>query len=68
MGWESMRVSDRAMLDAQGDDKLIPFIIHKMLEDPEVKDLPQYTKVIKGEDNVKAFKAWAAINTIFSGL
>jgi hypothetical protein len=58
-GWESMRVTARAMLDAQGDDKLIPFVIHGHVEDPEVKDLPQYTKVIKGEENVKAFKAWA---------
>ncbi len=58
-GWESMRVTARSMLDAQGDDKLIPFIIHGHVEDPEVKDLPQYTKVIKGEENVQAFKAWA---------
>ncbi|MGH7928831.1 MAG: hypothetical protein ACREQV_13670, partial [Candidatus Binatia bacterium] len=26
LGWESMRVSNRVMLDAQGDDELIPFI------------------------------------------
>ena len=58
-GWESMRVTARAMLDAQGDEKLIPFVIHGRVEDPEVKDLPQYTKVIKGDENVKAFKAWA---------
>jgi tripartite-type tricarboxylate transporter receptor subunit TctC len=57
-GWESMRVTARAMLDAKGDDKLIPFIIHGRVEDPEVKDLPQYTKVIKGEENLAAFKAW----------
>ena len=54
-----MRVTARSMLDAQGDDKLIPFVIHGHVEDPEVKDLPQYTKVIKGEENVEAFKAWA---------
>ncbi len=47
------------MLNAQGDDKLIPFVIHGHVEDPEVKDLPQFTQVIKGEENVKAFKAWA---------
>lgn len=58
-GWESMRVTARSMLDAHGDDKLIPFVIHGHVEDPEVKDLPQYTKVIKGEENVQAFKAWA---------
>jgi tripartite-type tricarboxylate transporter receptor subunit TctC len=58
-GWESMRVTARSMLDAQGDDKLIPFIIHGKVEDPEVKDLPQFTQVIKGEENLKAFKTWA---------
>src|SRR5918996_723900 len=58
-GWESMRVTARSMLDAQGEDKLIPFIIHGKLEDPEVKDLPQFTKIIKGEENLKAFKTWA---------
>jgi tripartite-type tricarboxylate transporter receptor subunit TctC len=57
-GWESMRVTARSMLNANGDDKLIPFVIHGHVEDPEVKDLPQYTKVIKGEENLSAFKAW----------
>jgi tripartite-type tricarboxylate transporter receptor subunit TctC len=58
-GWESMRVTARAMLDATGDDELIPFIIHGKMEDPEVKDLPQFTDVIKGEENLKAFRTWA---------
>jgi tripartite-type tricarboxylate transporter receptor subunit TctC len=57
-GWESMRVTARSMLDAQGEDKLIPFVIHGKVEDPEVKDLPQFTKVIEGEQNRQAFKTW----------
>jgi tripartite-type tricarboxylate transporter receptor subunit TctC len=57
-GWESMRVTARSLLDAKGDDKLIPFVFHGRMEDPEVKDLPQFTKVIKGEDNLSAFRAW----------
>jgi tripartite-type tricarboxylate transporter receptor subunit TctC len=60
LGWESMRVSNRAMLDAQGDDRLIPFLIHKKVEDPEVKDLPLFTEIIKGEDNLATYKTWAA--------
>lgn len=60
LGWESMRVSNRAMLDAKGDDKLIPYITHKKLEDPEVKDLPLFTEVIKGETNLATYKSWAA--------
>ncbi len=58
-GWESMRVTARAMLDAEGDDKLIPFIIHGKIEDPETKGLPQFTDVIKGEENLRAFKTWS---------
>lgn len=57
--WESMRVTARAMLDASGDDELIPFAIHGKAPDPEVKNLPQYTDVIKGKKNLTAFKAWA---------
>ena len=60
LGWESMSVSNRAMLDAKGDDKLIPFIIHKKLEVPEVKDLPLFTDVIKGETNLATYATWAA--------
>jgi tripartite-type tricarboxylate transporter receptor subunit TctC len=55
-----MRVSDRAMLDAKGDDRLIPFITHKRLEDPEVKDLPLFTEAIKGNDNLATYNTWAA--------
>jgi tripartite-type tricarboxylate transporter receptor subunit TctC len=60
LGWESMSVSNRAMLDAKGDDQLIPFITHKKLEDPQVKDLPLFTEVIKGETNLATYKSWAA--------
>jgi len=49
--WESMRVVARAVLDAKGDDKLIPFVSHGNPQDPEVKDLPGLTEVIKGEEN-----------------
>jgi len=37
----------------------IPFIIHGKLGDPELKNVPQFTEVIKGEENLKAFKTWA---------
>ena len=60
LGWESMRVSNRVMLEAKGDEKLIPFITHKKLEDPEVKDLPLFTDVIKGDVNLATYNTWAA--------
>jgi len=57
-GWESARVTARAMLDAEGDDKLIPFLIHGKSDDPEVKNIPQITDVIKGKDNLATFYSW----------
>ena len=59
-GWESMSVTARAMLDASGEDQLIPFLIHGTLDDPQVKDLPQILNVIKGQSNLATFKAWAS--------
>jgi tripartite-type tricarboxylate transporter receptor subunit TctC len=57
-GWESMRTTARSMLDASGDDKLIPFITHGLTGDPEVKDLPRLTEVVRGEENRAILNAW----------
>jgi tripartite-type tricarboxylate transporter receptor subunit TctC len=57
-GWESARTTARPMLDAKGDEKLIPFLIHRHEPDPEVKDLPLASEVIKGEDNLSAYQTW----------
>jgi len=57
-GWESMRVVAKAVLDAKGDDKLIPFLTHGNPQDPEVKDLPRLTEVIKGNENRAILNAW----------
>jgi hypothetical protein len=56
--WDSMRVTARAMLDAEGDNKFIPFIVHGKSSDPEIKSIPQYIDVIKGKENLTAFKAY----------
>jgi len=57
--WESARTTARPMLDAKGDDKLIPFLIHSREPDPEVKDLPLIPEIIKGEDNLSAYQTWS---------
>jgi tripartite-type tricarboxylate transporter receptor subunit TctC len=56
--WESARTTARPMLDAKGDEKLIPFLIHSREPDPEVKELPLIPAVIKGEDNLSAYRTW----------
>jgi hypothetical protein len=58
--WESMRVTARSMLDAQGDAKLIPFVMSEKWEDPEVKDLPLFKDVIKDPKKFQIYRSWAA--------
>lgn len=60
--WDSMRSTARAMLDAKGDEQMIPFIINGKWEDPEVKNIAQFKEVFKDKDNVHAFSVWNASN------
>jgi tripartite-type tricarboxylate transporter receptor subunit TctC len=55
-----MRVTARAMLDASGDNKVIPFIVSERWDDPEVKDLPLFKDAIKDPKNYAIFRAWAS--------
>jgi tripartite-type tricarboxylate transporter receptor subunit TctC len=57
-GWEAMRVIARTMLEAKGDDKLIPFVTHGDFAEPRVKDLPRLTEVIKGTENQVILNAY----------
>jgi tripartite-type tricarboxylate transporter receptor subunit TctC len=57
--WESMRVTARAMLDAEGDNKLIPYVMSEKWEDPEVRSLPLFKDVIKDPKKFAIYKAWA---------
>jgi tripartite-type tricarboxylate transporter receptor subunit TctC len=60
-GWESTRVTARAMLDAQGDQKLIPIIVHSKWEDKELQNVPltrDYIKAKGGKDGVELYNAW----------
>ncbi len=59
-GWESMRVTARSMLDAEGDDQLVLFLTQGNTGDREIARLPQVTDVIKGQDNLATFRAWFA--------
>ena len=56
--WDSMKATAKEMLEAKGDDRMIPFLMEGKADDPEVRDLPQYREVIKGEDNIALFDAW----------
>ena len=59
MSFESMRVTARSMLDAKGDDELIPILVHGNPPDPEVQGIPRVVDLVKGKDNVAMLNAWA---------
>ncbi len=60
--WDSIRSTARSMIDAQGPDKLIPFIINDRWEDSEVKNTTLFRDVFKDPGNLRAFDAWNAAN------
>ena len=60
--WDSMRSTARAMIDAKGDDKMIPFIIGDRWEDPEVKGVQLFRDIIKDPGNLTAFNVWNSAN------
>jgi tripartite-type tricarboxylate transporter receptor subunit TctC len=60
--WDSMRSTARAMLDAEGEEKMVPFIINARWKDPEVKDLPLFRDVFKDEKDRRAFDSWNLSN------
>jgi tripartite-type tricarboxylate transporter receptor subunit TctC len=62
--WESMRSTARSMLDAKGDDRMIPFVISDRWEDPEVKATPLFSEVFSDDDNRRAFNTWNAANQL----
>jgi tripartite-type tricarboxylate transporter receptor subunit TctC len=58
--WESIIATRRDLLDAKGDDRLVPFLIHARLQDPEVKTVPLFNNVLKDEVNIATYKAYMA--------
>ncbi len=59
--WESMRVTARSMLDAEGGQKLVPFVIDShSYQDPETKDLPLFKDVIKSKEGLQIYNSWAS--------
>ncbi len=56
--WDSMKVTARELLNTEGPNRLIPILIEGKADDPEVRDLPQYSDFIKGEEKKSLFNAW----------
>jgi tripartite-type tricarboxylate transporter receptor subunit TctC len=58
--WDSVLATQRDLLDAKGDDRMIPFLIHSRLPDAELKNVPRFSEVLKDEIHANTYKAYMA--------
>jgi tripartite-type tricarboxylate transporter receptor subunit TctC len=58
--WDSVLATQKELLDAKGNDKMTPFLVHTRLNDPELANIPLFTEVLKEEANVNTYKAYMA--------
>jgi tripartite-type tricarboxylate transporter receptor subunit TctC len=58
--WESVVATRRDMIDAAGEEKLLPLLIHSRLKDPEVKNIPLFSEVLTNPLDLATYKAYMA--------
>ncbi|HZH81658.1 MAG TPA: hypothetical protein VFD87_00845, partial [Phototrophicaceae bacterium] len=58
--WDSVLATQRDLLEAKGDDRMIPFLVHSRLPDPELNNVPLFSEVLKDEVHAKTYKAYMA--------
>ena len=58
--WDSVVSTQRDLLDARGDDKMTPFLVHARLNDAELRNVPLFTEVLKNENHANTYKAYMA--------
>ena len=56
--WESVVATRRDMVDAKGDDRLLPLLIHSRLNDVELKQVPLFADVLGSDLNVATYRAY----------
>jgi tripartite-type tricarboxylate transporter receptor subunit TctC len=58
--WESVVSTQKDLLNAQGDEQMIPFLVHARLGDAELKNVPLFNEALREEANVRTYKAYMA--------
>ncbi|HEY6368616.1 MAG TPA: hypothetical protein VI585_27850 [Candidatus Binatia bacterium] len=58
--WESVVSTQKELLDAKGDEKMIPFLVHARLGDLELKNVPLFDEALKEEAKISTYKAYMA--------
>jgi tripartite-type tricarboxylate transporter receptor subunit TctC len=58
--WESVIATRRDMVDAKGDDRLLPLLIHARLTEPEVRNTPLFSEILVNDLDAATYKAYMA--------
>lgn len=58
-GWESLSVTGRALLAAEGAERLIPIAVEGDVPDPAAQALPQMSAALRDPVQQVAFQTWA---------
>lgn len=64
-GWQSMKATASDMLNAEGDNRLIPIAMDRRMKDPEVRDVAVIPELIKDPINRSTYLAWSAPSQFF---
>jgi tripartite-type tricarboxylate transporter receptor subunit TctC len=58
--WDSVIATQKELLDGKGDERMIPFILHARVPEPEAKGVTLVTEAIKDENNLRAYRIYMA--------
>ena len=58
--WDSVMATQRDLLDGKGDERMIPFILHAKVVEPEGKGVALVSEAIKDENNLRAYRVYMA--------
>jgi tripartite-type tricarboxylate transporter receptor subunit TctC len=58
--WDSVVATQKELLEAKGDDRMIPFILHATVDDPRAKGVALITETIKDANNLHAYRVYMA--------
>ncbi|HYA29978.1 MAG TPA: hypothetical protein VEI95_14235, partial [Acidobacteriota bacterium] len=58
--WDSVLATQRDLLDGKGDERMIPFILHAKVSEPEGKGVTLVSEAIKNDNDLHAYRVYMA--------
>jgi tripartite-type tricarboxylate transporter receptor subunit TctC len=58
--WDSVLATQKELLDSKGDERMIPFILHAKVSEPEGKGVTLVNEAIKDESHLRAYRVYMA--------